>query len=56
MSRKGSLTPELLCQTGWKKGEAFTGTAAHPHFLPDGKTVAFNSIMSGSPEIYLVEV
>jgi len=57
MSRKGSSTPELLCQTGWKHGgAAFGGTAAHPHFLPDGKRVAFNSIMSGSPEIYLAEV
>ena len=56
MSRKGSNTPELLCRTGWRKGENFDGTAAHPHFLPDGKRVAFNSIMSGSPEVYLVEV
>lgn len=57
MSRKGSSTPELLCQTGWKHGgAAFGGTAAHPHFLPDGKRVAFNSIMSGSPEIYLAEI
>ena len=56
MARKGSNTPELLCQTGWKKMEDFSGAAAHPRFLPNGKMVAFNSIMSGSPEVYLVEV
>jgi len=57
MSRKGSAKPELLCQTGWKHGgKAFEGKAAHPHFLPDGKRVVFNSIMSGSPAIYIVEV
>jgi Tol biopolymer transport system component len=56
MARKGSNTPELLCQTGWKKMEDFSGAAAHPRFLPNGKMVAFNSIMSGSPEVYLAEV
>ncbi len=56
MSKKGSPKPELLCQTGvsWfgKRQEYYP----HPRFLPDGKTVAFSSTMSGSCEVHLVEL
>jgi len=56
MSKKGSTQPQLLCQTGvsWK-GEP-QEHHPHPRFLPDGKRVAFTSTMSGSAEVYLVEI
>jgi hypothetical protein len=28
----------------------------HPRFLPDGKVVSFTSAMTGSCEVYLVEL
>jgi oligogalacturonide lyase len=56
ISKKGSTEAKLLCQTGvnWHgKRQEF-----HPHarFLPDGKRVAFSSEMSGTGEVYIVEV
>lgn len=58
MSRKGSTEPELLCQTGTDpdKYPQHSGASAHPRFLRDGKMAAFSSVMSGSGEVYLVEV
>jgi Tol biopolymer transport system component len=58
MSRKGRPEPELLCQIGTDpaKYPQWVGASAHPRFLPDGKTVAFSSVMSGSGEVYLVEL
>jgi len=56
MSKKGSTEPQLLCRTGvsWKgQPQEFH---PHPRFLPDSRTVAFTSMMSGSNEVYLVEV
>jgi len=56
ISKKGSNKPELLCRTGvsWKnQRQEFH---PHPRFLPNGKTVAFTSDMTGSPEVYLVEI
>ena len=56
LAKKGSTKPTLLCQTGvnWQ-GES-QEHHPHPRFLPDGKTVSFTSAMTGSPEVYLVEV
>jgi Tol biopolymer transport system component len=56
VSRKGSMEPELLCQTGadWTgKGQEFH---PHPRFLPDGKRVSFTSARTGSSEVYIVEL
>ncbi|MFB3827189.1 MAG: oligogalacturonate lyase family protein [Bryobacteraceae bacterium] len=55
-SRKGSIQPELLCQTGADWSGQPQESHPHPRFLPDGKTVAFTSSMSGSSEVYLVEL
>jgi Tol biopolymer transport system component len=55
-SRKRSSEPELLCQTGadWAgKAQEFH---PHPRFLPDGRTVSFTSAMTGSCEVYLVQL
>jgi len=58
MSRKGSTQPELLCQTGVDPSQfpLYSGASAHPRFLRDGKTVAFSGAMTGSGEVYLVEL
>ncbi len=56
MSRKGSTEAALLCQTGVNWQGKRQEYHPHPHFLPDGKTVAFSSAMSGSGEVYLVEL
>ena len=58
MAKKGSYKPELLCRAG-KGGHQIPsghGGSAHPRFLPDGKTVAFSSALTGTGELYLVEV
>ncbi len=56
MSKKGSVEPELLCQTDVDWSGPRQEFHPHPRFLPNGKTVAFSSTMSGSCEVYLVEV
>jgi Tol biopolymer transport system component len=58
ISRKSSPTPELLCYTGVdpSKFPPFTGANAHPRFLADGKTVIFSGAMTGSGEVYRVEL
>jgi len=56
MSKKGSIQPELLCQTGVKWHGKRQEYHPHPRFLPDGKRVAYSSAMSGSGEVYIVEV
>jgi Tol biopolymer transport system component len=58
MSRQGSAKPELLCYTGVdpSKFPPFTGANAHPRFLPDGKTIVFSAAMTGSGEVYRVEL
>jgi hypothetical protein len=56
MARKGSTEPHLLCQNGVDLSKHPLHLFAHPRFLRDGKTVAFTGIMSGSPELYFVEV
>jgi len=56
IARKGSTEPHLLCQTGVDQSKHPLHLYAHPRFLRDGKTVAFTGIMSGSPELYFVEV
>lgn len=56
MSRKGSSEPELLCQTGADWSGKPQEAHPHPRFLPDGRRVAFTSAMSGSSEVYLVEL
>lgn len=56
MSKKGSTQPELLCQTGVKWHGERQEYHPHPRFLPDGKRVAYSSAMSGSGEVYVVEV
>jgi len=56
MSKKGSTQPELLCHTGVKWHGERQEYHPHPRFLPDGKRVAFSSTMSGSSEVYIVEV
>jgi len=58
MAKKGSYKPELLCRAG-KGGHQIPsghGGSAHPRFLPDGKTVAFSSALTGSGELYIVEI
>ena len=56
MSKKGSTEAELLCQTGVNWYGKHQEYHPHPRFLPDGRTVAFSSAMSGSCEVYLVEL
>ncbi len=58
MSKKGSTQPELLVHTGYdpSKFPSGSGASAHPRFLPDGKRLIFSSAMTGSPEVYMVEV
>jgi oligogalacturonide lyase len=56
MSKKGNPQPEHLCQTGWSRGEPYSGYSAHPRFLPDGKRLIFSSTKSGSGEVYMVEL
>jgi Tol biopolymer transport system component len=55
-SKKGSLDAELLCQTGADWAGKAQEYHPHPRFLPDGKTVSFTSAMSGSSEVYLVDL
>ncbi len=58
MSKKGSPQPEFLCRAG-KGGHDIPsghGGSAHVRFLPDGKRVAFSSALTGSGELYIVEV
>ena len=58
ISKKGDPTPQFLCKAG--KGSydipPYHGGSAHPRFLPDGKRVAFTSALTGSGELYIVEV
>ncbi len=56
MSRKGSIEPELLCQTGVSWAGKAQEAHPHPRFLPDGKRVSFTSAMSGASEVYIVEL
>ncbi len=58
MSRKGSTQPELLCYTGTdpSKFPLYSGANAHPRFLRDGKSVIFSGAMTGSGEVYMVEL
>jgi oligogalacturonide lyase len=58
LAKKGSPHPELLCRAG-KGGHAIPpgqGGSAHARFLPDGKRVAFSSAITGSGELYIVEI
>ncbi len=55
-SRKGAVQAELLCQTGVNWAGARQEYHPHPKFLPDGKRVSFTSAMSGSGEVYIVEL
>jgi hypothetical protein len=57
MAKKGSIEPQLLCQTGvqWY-GNEMQEVHPHPRFLPDGKTVAFTATVTGTSEVYLIEV
>jgi hypothetical protein len=58
MSKKGSTQPELLVHTGYdpSKFPSEIGASPHPRFLPDSKRLIFSSAMTGSPEVYMVEV
>lgn len=58
MSKKGSPEPEFLCRAGrgGHKIPSGHGGSAHTRFLPDGKRVAFSSALTGSGELYIVEV
>lgn len=56
MARKGCPEPELLCQTGVSWEDKEQEYHPHPRFLPNGTGVSFTSAMSGSPEVYIVEV
>ncbi|MFB3905952.1 MAG: oligogalacturonate lyase family protein [Acidobacteriota bacterium] len=55
-SRKGSVQAELLCQTGVNWAGERQEYHPHPKFLPDGRRVSFTSAMSGSGEVYIVEL
>lgn len=58
IAKKGSSQPEFLCRAG-KGGHTIPtgqGGAAHARFLPDGKRIAFSSAITGSGELYLVEI
>jgi len=56
IAKKGSTQPQLLCRTGADWSEKEQEFHPHPRFLPDSKTVAFTGTMTGSPEVYLVEI
>jgi Tol biopolymer transport system component len=56
VSKKGSPEPQLLCQTRADWAGKAQEYHPHPRFLPDGKTVSFTSAMTGSCEVYLVEI
>ncbi len=55
-SRKGSVQPELLCQTGVNWAVGRQEYHPHPKFLPDGRRASFTSSMSGTGEVYIVEL
>jgi len=55
-SRKGSFQAELLCQTGVNWAVQRQEYHPHPRFLPDGRRVSFTSTMSGTGEVFVVEL
>jgi len=56
MAEKGCTEPQLLCRTGVDWEDREQEWHPHPRFLPDGTRVSFTSAMSGSPEVYVIEL